>query len=72
MAQAYPIYKGLWESFDAVIFNKGNALAREIAAELGVDPKALLQHLKAVERGKFTLLPDDGCSQYQCQAQSQP
>jgi hypothetical protein len=66
--QSYPVYQGLWEAFDAVLFNKGNALAREIAKELDVDPKALLQHLKSIDHGKFTILPEDNCGQYQCQA----
>lgn len=68
MAQTYPVYQGLWEAFDAVLFNKGNSLAREIAKELDVDPKALLQHLKSIDHGKFTILPEDTCDQYQCQA----
>jgi hypothetical protein len=68
MTQSYPVYQGLWEAFDAVLFNKGNSLAREIAKELDVDPKVLLQHLKTIDHGKFTILPEDTCAQYQCQA----
>lgn len=67
MATPYPIPKTLWESLDAVLFAKGAALAREIAAELKVNPQPLLQSLNTQERGKFTILPDED-TMYQCQA----
>ena len=65
---SYPIYQGLWESIDAVLFNKGLALAKEIASELGVPPQALIQELKKEERGKFTLISESDVSLYQCNA----
>lgn len=62
----YPIYQGLWESIDAVLFNKGITLAKDIAAELGVSPQPLIEMLKKEER-KFTLIPDED-PLYQCKA----
>lgn len=68
MATPYAIPRTLWESLDAVLFAKGAALAREIAAELKVNPQPLLQSLNTQERGKFSILPDEETSTYQCQA----
>lgn len=65
---AYSIPQTLWESLEAVLFTKGQALAKEIALELGVPPKQLLTALNTKEKGKFTLIPDDDTSTYQCQA----
>ena len=65
---SYTIPRALWESLDAVLFTKGIALAKEIAADLGVPPQALIQNLNTQERGKFTILPDDESTKYQCQA----
>ena len=67
MSTSYPIYQGLWESIDAVLFNKGLALAKDIAAELGVPAVSLIQELKKEERGKFTVIPEtDDVPLYQC------
>jgi len=63
----YTIQQGLWESIDAVLFNKAMALAKDVAAELNVPAQALIDILKKEERGKFTILPDDDTT-YQCQA----
>jgi hypothetical protein len=68
MATPYTIPQTLWESLDAVLFSKGLALARDIATELKVDPKPLIQALNGPERGKFFLVPDDEATTYQCQA----
>lgn len=68
MSQAYPIPRTLWESLDAVLFTKGLALAKEIAADLGVSPKDLITNLNSQERGKFTVIPDEDAAVYQCQA----
>ncbi len=68
MATPYSIPRTLWESLDAILFAKGTALAREIAAELKVNPQPLLQSLNTQERGKFFLLPDEETTSYQCQA----
>ena len=67
---SYPIYQGLWESIDAVLFNKGLSLAKDIAAELGVPAQALIEQLKKEQTGKFTLIPDtdDSANLYQCNA----
>ena len=67
MSQAYPIQQGLWESLDAVLFNKALALAKDIAVDLNVPAQALIDVLKQEERGKFTILPDDDML-YQCNA----
>ena len=67
MSQAYPIYQTLWESIDGILFNKAIALAKDLAAELGVPPQELITILKQEERGKFNLIPDDDAT-YQCQA----
>lgn len=67
MSQAYPIQQGLWESLDAVLFNKALALAKDIAIDLNVPAQALIDVLKKEERGKFTILPDDDML-YQCNA----
>ena len=66
--QEYPIPKALWESIDAVLFSKGLSLARELAKELGVSPKPLIDLLKADDRGKFTIVEDDEANMYQCPA----
>ena len=68
MSASYPIYQTLWESIDAVLFNKGVALAKEIAAELGVPAQTLIQELKKEERGKFTLISESDTTMYQCNA----
>ena len=68
MAQPYSIPRTLWESLDAVLFTKGMALAKEIAAELGVPAQPLVASLNTQDRGKFTILPDDEVTTYQCQA----
>ena len=65
--QVYPIQQCLWESFDAVLFNKALALAKDLAAELNVSPQVLIDALKKEDRGKFMIIPDDNTS-YQCQA----
>lgn len=65
---SYSIPQTLWESLDAILFTKGQALAKEVALELGVPVKPLLTSLNTRERGKFTILPDDDTSTYQCQA----
>ena len=67
MSQAYPIYQTLWESMDGILFNKAIALAKDLAAELGVPSQELIAILKQEERGKFNLIPDDDAT-YQCQA----
>jgi hypothetical protein len=67
MSQAYPIYQTLWESMDGILFNKALALAKDLAAELGVPPQELIAILKQEERSKFHLIPDDEAT-YQCQA----
>jgi hypothetical protein len=68
MAQSYPIPRTLWESLDAILFSKGMALAKEIATEMGVQPQALISSLNTQERSKFTIVPDEETSMYQCQA----
>ena len=65
---AYPIYQGLWEAIDAVLFTKGMALAKDIAADLGVSPQELIDQMKKEERGKFTIIPEEEDTLYQCQA----
>ena len=42
----YTIQQGLWESIDAVLFNKAMALAKDVAAELNVPAQALIDILK--------------------------
>ena len=68
MSQSYSIPRTLWESLDAILFTKGMALAKEVAAELGVPAQALVGALNTQERGKFTIIPDDEATTYQCQA----
>jgi len=65
---SYSIPRALWESLDAVLFSKGLTLAKEIAKDLGVSPQQLIQSLNTQERAKFTIIPDDEESTYQCQA----
>lgn len=65
---SYTIPRALWESLDAVLFTKGLALAKEIATDLGLPPQPLVNMLNTQERGKFTILPDDESTTYQCQA----
>jgi hypothetical protein len=65
---SYNIPRALWESLDAVLFTKGLALAKEIAAELKVPAQPLIQNLNTQERGKFTIIPDDEETMYQCEA----
>ena len=67
MSQEYSIPRCLWESLDAVLYSKGVSLAKELAKELGVSPQPLITQLNAVERTKFTIIPDDDSSTYQCQ-----
>lgn len=67
MSQEYSIPRCLWESLDAVLYSKGVSLAKEIAKELGVSPQPLIAQLNAVERTKFTIIPDDDANTYQCQ-----
>jgi hypothetical protein len=64
----YNIPRTLWESLDAVLFTKGMNLAKEVAKELGVPEKPLIQALSLQERAKFTILPDEESTMYQCQA----
>ena len=66
MATPYAIPQVLWESLDAVLFTKGMAFAREIAAELKVNAAPLLQALNTQERSKFVILPEDELSLHQC------
>ena len=65
---SYSIPRALWESLDAVLFSKGLSLAKEVAADLGVSSQPLVQSLNTQERGKFTIIPDDEESTYQCEA----
>jgi hypothetical protein len=65
---SYNIPRVLWESLDAILFTKGLSLAKEIAKDLGVPPQSLIQILNTEERGKFTIIPDDEETTYQCQA----
>jgi hypothetical protein len=65
--QAYPVYRSLWESLDAIIFTKGISLAKELAAELNVSPKELLAHLNQKEQTKFIIVPDEDNTLYQCE-----
>jgi hypothetical protein len=65
---SYSIPRALWESLDAVLFSKGLSLAKEVAKDLGVSPQALIQSLNVQERGKFTIIPDDEETTYQCHA----
>jgi hypothetical protein len=65
---SYPIQQSLWESIDGILFNKALALAKEVAAELGVPPQQLIELMKKEERGKFTIIPDDEEPLYQCRA----
>jgi len=71
MSQAYPIPRSLWESLDAILFSKGVALAKEIAAELNVSAKDIVSSLTAQELGKFTVIPDEEGTVYQCEALTQ-
>jgi len=71
MLQAYPISRSIWESLDAVLFTKGVALAKEVASELNVSPKDIISSLTAQELGKFTIIPDEENTVYQCEALTQ-
>jgi hypothetical protein len=71
MLQAYPIPKSLWETLEAVLFTKGVALAKEVAAELNVSPKDIIASLNIQESTKFILASDDDTAVYQCQAVNQ-
>jgi len=71
MSQAYPIPRSLWESLDAILFTKGIALAKEVAAELNVSAKDIISTLSTQEFGKFTVIPDNEDSVYQCEAFTQ-
>jgi hypothetical protein len=66
--QEYAIPQTLWDSLDAVLYTKGLTLAKEIAKELNTSPVPLITLLKATDRSKFTLIPDNEVSKYQCQA----
>jgi len=68
MSQVYPIQRSLWESLDAILFSKGMALAKDIAAELNLPAKPLIASLNTQERGKFLLIPDEEGHLYQCSA----
>jgi hypothetical protein len=65
---SYTIPRTLWESLDAVLFTKGLALAKEIAADLALPAQPLIAALNTQERSKFIILPDDEATTYQCQA----
>lgn len=67
-SQEYTIPQSLWDSLDAVLHTKGMTLAKEIAKELNISPLPLISLLKADDRSKFTLIPDNEVSKYQCQA----
>jgi hypothetical protein len=67
---AYPIQQTLWESIDGILFNKALALAKDIAAELGVPPQDLITLLKREDRSKFSIIQEDEAT-YQCQAMVQ-
>jgi len=67
-SQEYAIPQSLWDSLDAVLYTKGLTLAKEIAKELNTSPLPLIALLKAADRSKFTLIPDNEVSKYQCQA----
>ena len=68
MSQEYSIPRCLWESLDAVLYSKGLSLAKELAKELGVSPQPLISQLNTIERSKFTIIPDDEATTYQCKA----
>ena len=65
---SYPIPQVLWESIDAILFNKAKSLAKDIATELGMPPQPLIDAIKKMEIGKFTLASEDDDTVYQCQA----
>jgi len=67
-SQEYTIPQSLWDSLDAVLYTKGLTLAKEIAKELNTSPQPLITLLKTADRSKFTLIPDNEVSKYQCQA----
>ena len=64
----YPIQRSMWESLDAILFSKGIALAKDIAAELNLPSKPLIASLNTQDRGKFVIIPDDEGHLYQCPA----
>lgn len=64
----YTIPQSLWDSLDAVLYTKGLTLAKEIAKELNTPAQPLIELLKMADRSKFTLIPDNEVSKYQCQA----
>lgn len=68
MSQEYSIPRCLWESLDAVLYSKALSLAKELAKELGVSPQPLIAQLNTIERSKFTIIPDDESTTYQCKA----
>jgi hypothetical protein len=68
MSQEYSIPRCLWESLDAVLYSKGLSLAKELAKELGVSAQPLIAQLNTIERSKFTIIPDDEATTYQCKA----
>jgi hypothetical protein len=65
---SYSIPQTLWETLDSVLFAKGLTLAKEVAKDLGVPPQSLIQALNTKERGKFTIIPDNEETTYQCEA----
>lgn len=71
MLQPYSIPKSMWESLEAVLFTKGIALAKEVAAELNVSPKEIIAQLNLQEATKFILTPDEEDTIYQCQSITQ-
>jgi DNA-binding MarR family transcriptional regulator len=66
--EPFSVPRSIWESLEAVLHAKGQQLAKEIAKELKVQPQPLMAHLKAMELGKFILLPDTEDTLYQCEA----
>ena len=65
--EEYPIPKSQWESLEAVLFTKGNQLAKDLAKELNVPVQPLLTELRIRNSNKFVLIPDMEDTQYQCQ-----
>jgi hypothetical protein len=54
-----------------MLFTKGIALAKEVAAELNISPKDIISTLTNQEFGKFSVIPDDEGTVYQCEAFTQ-
>jgi len=66
--EPYSVPRSIWESLEAVLHAKGQQLAKEIARELNVPVQPLLAHLKTMEHGKMTIVPDVEDTLYQCEA----